>query len=330
MKAAIYEQQGSAKEVLKISEIEVSSPAQGEVRVKLAYSGLNPSDIKTRTGFNNVPMPFPRVIPNQDGSGIIDQVGPGVPVSRIGERVWIYEAQKGRAFGTSAEYIVLPSKNAISLPEQASLEVGACLGVPALTAHRCLYADGNIKDHWILVQGGAGVVGSAAILLAKLGGAKVITTVSRAEQEEVVRDLGADFIINRKNENVAERVQSITSGKGVARIVEVDLMANLEIDLKCLAVNGTVSAYATENPNASLEIPFLSSMLKGYVFRFVFVYAMSDEAHQDAIEEVNKCLSTGRYLPKIAKTFRLESIAEAHEAQEENRFIGKILIALNC
>ncbi|MGK7246754.1 zinc-binding dehydrogenase [Buttiauxella agrestis] len=142
-------------------------------------------------------------------------VGSGVTAERIGQKVWVYEAQSGRAFGTAAQYVVIPSQNAVVLPDNISFETGACLGIPAMTAHRCLFADGDLRGKWVLIQGGAGAVGTAAILLSKWAGARVITTVSRPEQEDVVRKLGADIIVNRHTEDVAERVKQATGGFGV-------------------------------------------------------------------------------------------------------------------
>ncbi|MFP3507579.1 alcohol dehydrogenase catalytic domain-containing protein, partial [Burkholderia sp. SIMBA_062] len=167
-----------------------------EVRVRVHVSGLNPTDVKARTGFSTA-MPYPRIIPHQDGAGIIDAIGVNVPANRLGERVWIYEAQYGRAAGTAAEFVVVPSDHAIHLPDNVSFEVGASLGIPALTAHRCLFSDGDLKSKRVLVHGGAGVVGTAAILLAKWAGAWVIASVTNAEQVTIARENGADQIVDR-------------------------------------------------------------------------------------------------------------------------------------
>ena len=184
MKAAYYEKKGPAAKVLMIGDQPEPQPSAGEVRVKVQVSGINPTDTKLRGGWDGVKdMPFPRIIPHQDGAGVIDRVGAGVPPSRVGERVWIYEAQRGRAFGTCAEYVAVPADNAVALPESASFETGACLGIAGMTAHRCLFQDGGIQGQAVLVAGGAGAVGQAAIQLAKWAGARVVATVSRAEQE---------------------------------------------------------------------------------------------------------------------------------------------------
>jgi NADPH:quinone reductase-like Zn-dependent oxidoreductase len=328
MKAAYYERQGPAREVLIVGELPDPEPGPGQVRVRIHFSGVNPSDIKGRSGFAGAPMRFPRIVPHQDGAGVIDRVGAGVPESRIGERVWLYEAQIGRPAGTAADYTVVPSINAVPMPDGVPFDVGACLGVAAMTAHRCLFADGKLDGTWVLVQGGAGAVGTAAILLANWAGAQVATTISRPEQEVVVRRAGADVIINRRTDNVPARVRDATGNAGVARIVDVDLAANVAADLACLAPNGTVSAYATDNPDALLSVPFLTTMLRGLVFRFVYVYLMPAEAHSDAIRDINACLAADAYQPEIALRLPLDRIAEAHEAQASGRAVGKILIEI--
>src|SRR5277367_4893463 len=277
MKAAYYDRQGPAREVLIVGELPDPQPEPGQVRVKVHVSGLNPSDIKGRSGFAGAPMRFPRIVPHQDGAGVIDRVGSGVPESRIGERVWLYEAQIGRPAGTAAEYTIVPSINAVPIPDGIPFDVAACLGVAAMTAHRCLFADGDLRDRWVLVTGGAGAVGTAAILLAKWAGAHVATTVSRAEQEAVARRAGADVIINRRTDDVPARIREATANAGVARIVDVNLVDNLPADLGCLAPNGVVSAYATDDPDAIMSVPFLPAMLRGIVFRFVYVYGMPAE-----------------------------------------------------
>lgn len=328
MRAAFYDRQGAAHDVLQIAELPDPTPGPGDVRVRIHVSGLNPTDLKSRTGFNGMQLAYPRIIPHHDGAGVIDQVGLGVSAKRVGERVWIYEGQHGRPSGTAAEFCVLPSANAVPLPADASFEVGACLGIAALTAHRCLFADGDLRGRWILVQGGAGAVGIAAILLAKWAGANVIATVGRAEQDAVVRRLGADVVINRKTEDVKAKVLEVSGGLGVERIVDVDLISNIETDMACLAACGVISAYATEVPTAEVRFPFLRAMFKGAVVRMVFVYTMGEQAHRDAIRDINACISAGKYNPEIGLRVPLERIADAHQALETASVIGKILVLL--
>lgn len=325
MRAAYYERQGKASEVLRLAEFPDPQPAPGEVRVRIHASGVNPSDIKARTGFSG-PAKFPLVIPHQDGAGVIDAVGAGVAATRIGERVWLYEAQYQRAFGTAAEYAIVPTQQAITLPDNCSFEVGACLGVPALTAHRCLFADGELKGRAVLVHGGAGAVGTAAILLAKWAGAWVATTVSSPAQAEAARRAGADIVIDRWSQDVAKIVRSETDMRGVDRIVDVSLQDNLEIDLQCLAHGGVISAYAVQTASDHLPLPLLRAMIAGSAFRFVYIYTVPAAAKLAAVSAIGQCLADGAYAPTIGLRLPLERIVEAHEAQESGRVIGKIIV----
>jgi NADPH:quinone reductase-like Zn-dependent oxidoreductase len=328
MQAAYYDKQGSAREVLIVGDLPDPHPGAGEVRVRVVASGINPSDIKTRTGFGGKAMAFGRIVPHQDGAGMIDAVGAGVSETRIGERVWIYMAQWNRAFGTAAEFVVVPSAQAVTLADNVSFEIGASLGVPAMTAHRCLFADGDLRGKRVLVQGGAGAVGNAAILFAKWASAWVSATVSRAEQAVVARAAGADLVINRHEADVSQAIRSATGGHGVDRIVDVDVSANIEVAMSCLARDGVVSAYSTESPQAKLAIPFFPALLGGFSFRFVYVYTMPEAAMRQATEEISACAASGAYVPQIAKTYALDAVADAHEFQESGKAVGKILVRL--
>jgi NADPH:quinone reductase-like Zn-dependent oxidoreductase len=326
MKAAYYERQGPARDVLVVGHMQTPKPGPGEVRVRVHFSGVNPTDIKGRDGFAG-PMQFPLVIPHQDGAGRIDAVGPGVSKDRVGERVWIYEAQHGRPHGTAAEYVVVPGANAVKLPDNVFLEIGACLGIPALTAHRCLFADGHLQGRRVLVQGGAGAVGTAAILLAKWAGAWVATTVSNAVQAVVATTAGADLVIPRKTTDVAAAVLSATHNAGVDRIVDVNIAANLDIDFACLADGGVISAFAVNRPDESLALPLLKAMIKGALFRFVFTYTTPQEAKAQAIADITACLEAGAYHPAIGLSVPLDHIIDAHEEQERG-VLGKVLVDL--
>ena len=328
MKAAFYERQGDAKDVLQVGALIDPTPGPGEVRVSIRVSSVNPTDLKARAGYGGAPMAFPRIIPHQDGAGIVDAVGEGVPVSRVGERVWIYEAQAGRPSGTAAQFTIVPAERAVPLPDNVPFETGACLGIPALTAHRCLFADGDIRGKRVLIQGGAGAVGNAAILLAKWAGAWVATTISRPEQADVARAAGADLIINRRTDDIAAVIQLATGGSGVDRIVEVDLAANIQANLACIATNGVISSYAAGDPKSAVALPVLKAMLKAVVVRFVFVYSVPSEAKQEGVDALTACLEAGVYKPTIAARYPLEEIAGAHEAQESGKLIGKILITI--
>ncbi len=324
-----YERKGLAAKVLTPGILPDPEPGPGEVRVKVHFSGLNPTDTKLRSGWDgNMEMPFPRIVPHQDGSGVIDKTGPGVPQSRKGERVWIYEAQRGRAFGTAAEYVALPAENAVRLPEGASFETGACLGIAGMTAHRCLFQDGGIQGQTVLVSGGGGAVGHAAIQLAKWAGARVVATVSRGEQERIAREAGADLVVNRKTEEVAARIKEFTRGAGVDRVVEVAFEANLDLNRAVLKANGTISTYSSGAAESAPRIPFSPVMRQGITVHFILVYVMSREAHWAAANDMNAAVEAGRYHPHVARVFKLDQLAEAHDAQESGKTVGKIIIAL--
>jgi NADPH:quinone reductase len=325
VKAAYYEQLGNAKDVLKIGEIDVPELGANDVLVKVRASGINPSDVKQRSGWGGLTMRYPRVIPHNDGAGIIEAAGEGVPQSRIGERVWIYEATLPRQFGTAAEYVVVPSEQAVFLPENTDFAAGACLGVPAMTAHHCVFKDGAVTGKMVLVAGGAGAVGNYAIQLAKWGGATVISTVSSAEKAEIAKTAGADYIVNYKAEDVVARIKEIAGGKGVDRIIEVDFAGNLEINLKAIARNGTIATYASDS-NATPQIPVYSLIYKNLTVHYVLVYAMDKAAHQQAAADITTCLKAGVLRHVIAGRFGLDEIAAAHELQESGSAIGNLVL----
>ena len=329
MRAAYYEKKGPAAKVLMIGDQPEPQPAAGEVRVKVQVSGINPTDTKLRGGWDGaMEMPFPRIIPHQDGAGVIDRVGAGVPQSRLGERVWIWEAQRGRAFGTCAEYVAVPADSAVALPESASFETGACLGIAGMTAHRCLFQDGGVQGQTVLVAGGAGAVGQVAIQLAKWGGARVVATVSRAEQEKVAREAGADLVVDRKSGDPAGRIRAFARGAGIDRVVEVAFEANLELNRAVLKANGVISTYSSGPPDSAPRIPFTAVMRQGITVHFILVYVMPREAHQTAARDLNAALEAGRYRPHVARVFALGETPAAHEAQESGATVGKLLVRL--
>jgi NADPH2:quinone reductase len=329
MKAAWYESKGAAREVLRVGERPEPQPLAGEVRVRVHMSAVNPSDTKSRGGQRVKEMPFPVVIPHQDGAGVIDAVGEGVDRARIGERVWIYEANLGRPFGTAAEFTTVPAHKAVRLPEGVGFDVGACLGIPVMTAHRCVYADGPIEGRTVLVQGGAGAVGYYAVQIAKLGGAaKVIATVSRDEQAERALEAGADAVVNRRSENVVERVRELGgSDSPLDRVVEVAFGANLADDLALLKPGGVIATYASDAvPEPA--VPFWPMLAKDLTVRFVLVYAMPDEAHDQAARWMTAALEKGSLRHQVFDTFALEDIASAHEATESMTNVGKVLVRI--
>lgn len=328
MQAVWYERKGPAREVLQFGELPTPQPGPGEVRVRVHVSAVNPSDTKQRGGARgNITMPFPRVVPHQDGAGVVDAVGAGVDEARIGQRVWIYEATLGRPHGTCAQYTVVPAHKAVPLPDKASFADGACMGIPAMTAHRCVLADGPVLGKTVLVHGGAGAVGFYAVQIARLAGAqRVIATVSRDEQAQQARLAGAHEVINYRGEDVVARVQAITGeAQGVDRVVEVAFGSNLAVNLPLLRAGGVIAAYASDAvPDPA--IPFWPMLAKDLTVRFVLVYAMPRAAHDDAAMFINAALSANELRHQVYRTFAMSDAAAAHEATESMSHVGKVLL----
>jgi len=327
MKACWYERTGPAKDVLQFGDMPTPEPGPGEVRVKVMVSAVNPSDTKGRSGWRGRGMTSPRVIPHQDGSGVIDKLGAGVAGRRVGERVWLYMCQRGKPFGSAAEYTVVPAERAVSLPDHVSFEEGACLGIPAMTAHRALHQDGDIKGQAVLVQGGAGAVGFYAVQLAKLAGAKVvIATVSRDEQAAQARRAGADHIVNYKTERVAERVAALVGQKPpLDRIVEVALGANIDADVEMLRPNGVIAAYSSDAVPEP-KLPFVHMLVKDLTVHTLIIYEVPQAARDAAARDINKALNDRKLVHQIAEVYPFERMAAAHDRMEEGRAIGKLLI----
>jgi NADPH2:quinone reductase len=328
MKAAWYERKGPPGEVFVVGEMPDLSPAPGEVLIEIHSSGINPSDIKGRGGARgNNTMPFPRIIPHQDGAGVIVAVGDGVAPTRIGERVWVYEAQLGRPFGTAAQYAAVPAAKAVPLPDNTNFEEGACLGVAALTAHRCVFADGPVTGRTVLITGGAGAVGFYAIQFAKHGGATVVATVSSAAQAEIAMRAGADFAINRREQDVAaEAARLLGMGERcIDRVVDVAFGENLDTTLRLLKPDGIIATYSSDAvPEPTL--PYWPLVMLNATVRFVLVYVMDEQAHADAVAMTSAGLREGWLKHNVAATFPLERIAEAHELLEIRGAAGKIII----
>ena len=327
MKAVWYEKFGEARDVLKFGEMETPKPKHGEVLVRVHYSGVNPSDVKRRRGTSAMATELPRVIPHNDGAGVIESVGDNNLSSRNGERVWIYEAQINREFGTAAEYCTVPDHLAVPLPESAGFELGASLGVPAMTAHRCVFSSGSVQDSTILVTGGAGSVGNYAIQLAKWGGARVIATVSSKEKTDVAKRAGADFVVNYREENVSKRIMEITQERGVDRVVEVSLGSNLTDDIRVLKKDGVIAAYASDSVREP-PFPFYQAFQKNIVVYSMLLYTMSRRAHEQAVSDITTCLRESGLSANIGKIYSLEETVKAHEDVESGKVIGKVLIRL--
>jgi len=312
----------AAREVLRVGDQPDPVPGRGEVRVRLHASAVNPSDVKARAG--NRPVIPPRVIPNSDGAGEIDRVGGGVSKRWLRQRVWTYNGQWQRASGTSAQYIALPAELAVPLPRKLNWAQGACLGIPVMTAHRCLFADGPIRGMTVLVAGGAGVVGHYAVQLARWASARVIATVSSPEKAAHARKGGAHATIDYRTENVAERLDALTRGKGVDRVVDVELGINLPTYEKMLRPAAMIATYAA----AAAQDSVLPSGLRqrNITVRMVFVYTMPDAAKRQAIADIGRWIATGRPQFAIAARFPLTEIAAAHETVESGKKIGHVIL----
>jgi NADPH:quinone reductase len=325
MRAAFYETNGPADAVLKVGEIDTPEPGAGEVRVKLKTSGVNPSDVKSRMGLTRK-ISFPRVIPHSDGAGSIDAVGDGVPQSRLGERVWIWNGQWKRPFGTAAEYIVLPSAQAVRLPDKVSFEAGACLGIPAMTAFHAVELAAATKETTVLVSGGAGSVSQYVIELAKARGAKVITTISSPEKAKIARECGADHTIDYKREDVGERIAEFTDKRGVDAIIEMDIAANAKLIPAVLKPRGSIVIYGTGAIEAT--IPAQWCLVSSTRLQFFLVYELDPTRREHVIHGVNRALEHGILSNRTAPPFPLEKIVVAHQSVEDGGATGNVIVAL--
>lgn len=328
MKAAWYERQGPARAVLTVGEMPDPRPEPGEVRVRVSASGVNPGDVKKRQDAFGVGMPFPRVIPHSDGAGRIDLVGEGVPASRVGERVWCFGAQTYRPFGTAAEYVVVPSGQAVPLPSGASLEQGACLGIPGLTAHRAVHVAGPVEGRTLLVQGGGGAVGSCAVALARHAGAHVIATARSERDGSVAAQAGAHDVVRADGLSADELVEHVRgrAPDGVHHVVEVAFHANVATDERLLAPGGSIAAYATGE--AEPRIPFWPLVFKNTRVFFLGSDDFPAEAKSAAALGLNEALAAGWRGFEIAARFPLDSIADAHEFVEGPPRGGRVVVTV--
>jgi len=327
MKAAFYTGYGAARAVLEIGELPEPQPGPGEVRVRVRFSGINPSDCNRRLGIRDRPG-HPLIIPHSDGSGEIDAVGESVSPSRLGEKVWIWNAQRGRPFGTAAEYVALPSRQAVTLPPGATLEDGASFGVPAMTAYYSLFDDGPLEGKDVLITGGAGAVGFYAVQFAKLAGARtLIATVSSDEKARMAASAGAPLVINYRTADVAGRIMEATGGRGVDHISEVDFGGNLTTTLAVMKVGCAIGAYASKGAPEP-AVPFYPLLFNNVVVRFIQCYAMPDDIRERAHADLARWSAKGTLKHLPTKVMALEEVAAAHELVEQSGFIGKVMLRL--
>ena len=325
MRAIVYDRIGPAREVLRLEDLPTPVPGPGEVRVRIRWSSVNPSDVKTRSGFRTSVLPFARITPHSDGMGVIDAVGDGVDAARIGRRVWVWNAAWGRPFGTAAEFICLPQRQAVDLPDGVDDEAGACLGIPALTALHAVLTEGGVAGKTVLVAGGAGAVGHYAVQFAsRLGAARVIATVSSDAKAEHARRAGADATLNYRTEPVAERVRELTAGRGVDRVIEVDLAANATLNLDILRPGGECVVYGSGAH--VMNLPFAPLIAKNIALRFFIVYNLDDADRARAEAVLQRMLERSELEHAIAERVPLARMAEAHEIVEQGRAIGNVVV----
>lgn len=321
MRAAFYDRQGPAGDVLKLGELDTPQPAPGEVLVRVHASGCNPSDVKLRAGSR--PMGAARIIPHSDGAGVITSVGAGVDPSRVGQRVWLWNAQWQRPFGTCAEYIAIAADQAMSLPDTVSFAQGACLGIPAMTACRCVFADGSVAGRTVLISGGAGSVARYAIQMAKIDGARVISTASSPEKAEIARAAGADHVVDYRCADAARQIQELTGG--IDHAVELEFGANADLLAAVMRQNGTIAAYGSAADPAP-TMPFMPMMFKDLTLRMVLVYVLTPEARADTLARLGSFLETGQLSHAVAAEFPLDRTAEAHELVESAERRGTVVV----
>jgi NADPH2:quinone reductase len=320
MKAALYREYGSAVDTLRVEDVDRPEPGPGQVRVRMQISGINPTDWKSRSGATPRPIEVFQV-PHHDGTGVIDAVGPGVDAGRVGERVWTWMAAAGNQWGTAAQWSVLPARRAVPLPDGATAELGASLGVPAMTAHRALFADGPVEGKNVLVAGGAGAVGHYAIELAKFYGARVVTTVSGPAKAELAAKAGADLVVNYNDADAADKVRAFAPE--MDRIIELALGANLKLDLAVSGPRTHIVDYAAEATDPVL--PVRRCMSANLTLRFILLYGIPAEAADQAVADISRALQAGALSELPVTRFDLDQVAAAHDAVEAGA-VGKVVV----
>jgi NADPH:quinone reductase len=326
MQAITYTTYGAARDVLSMVDMTCPDPGPGEVRVDLEYSGVNPSDVKSRARARagGTALPYPAIIPHSDGSGVISAIGPGVSPDRIGQRVWIWNGQWKRAFGTAAQQITLPADQAVPLPDNVDFATGAVLGIPGLTACFSVFSNGDVAGKTLLVQGGAGTVGYLAVQLAKWGGARVIATargagIARAKQA------GADAVVEIGGDDLAAQILAANDGKLVDHIVEVEFGVNIATDAEVIAENGHIAAYGSAL-DMTPTVPFFPLLFKAVTVQIALVYILTPSQRADTLSRLTRALTEGALTCPIERIYPMSDCAAAHEAVEAGGRAGAILI----
>ncbi|CAM3344572.1 Phthiocerol synthesis polyketide synthase type I PpsC [Bordetella sputigena] len=326
MRAALYSRNGPARDVLQVTDLPTPEPGPGEVRVKLAVSGVNPSDVKSRAGGRPVTQGY--VVPHSDGAGVIDRVGSGVAASRVGERVWVWNGQWQRPMGTAAEYIALPADQAVPLPDGVSFEAGACMGIPGLTAMRGVMLLGDLAGKTVLVTGGASGVGYYAAQMAHLRGARVITTVGSAEKASLLQRVGVTDNILYKQESVADRLLEMTAGRGVDAVIDMDFSTTAAlIPAGAVAAHGVIAVYGS-NQRGDIPLNFAACLPRSLSLHFYLVYDLLARVRRETVDALDDLLRRGELAHLVAPAFSLDDIVGAHEAVESGRVVGNVVVAL--
>jgi NADPH2:quinone reductase len=324
VKAVWYDCQGAASDVFNVGELPDPTPGPGDVRVRVAFSGINPGDTKKRRGWLGSSMPFPRVVPHSDGAGVVDSVGTGVDPGRVGRRVWVYGAQSYRAFGTAAELVVVPSSQAIDLPDDVSDELGACLGIPGITAHRAVFADGPVQNKTIVVHGALGGVGSLAAQLAHWGGATTIGTVRRQADIAEAELLPLDHVVSLDGPDPSDHIRSVAPN-GVTRIVEVDFSGNIDLDAAIASNNTVIAAYATHENRPTF--PFWPMLFDNVTIRLFGSDDFSATAKRQATTDLTTIAP--QLVLRIGEPLPLAAAAQAHDRVDAGGR-GRVLLAIGA
>lgn len=325
MQSISYNRFGAAADVLTFQTFDTPAPTAGEVTVRMAFSGVNPSDTKSRAGTSGAAKPpFEHVIPHSDGSGVIEAVGAGVDNGRIGTRVWIWNGQWQRAFGTASTHITLPSEQAVQLPDAVTLETGAILGIPGLTAAEAVFGGGDVKGKTLLISGGGGTVGYLAVQLAVWAGATVITTCSPRDMERV-KATGAHTVLDYRSESLAADILAVNSGALVDRILEVEFGANVTMNAEVIGINGTIAAYGSQI-EMTPTLPFRPLLFKAVTLDVILIYLLPLPDRLERIEVLHRALTEGALTCPIAQIYPLAECAAAHDAVSAGGREGAVLV----
>jgi NADPH2:quinone reductase len=324
MLASWYDEQGSAADVLRVGELPDPQPGPGEVRVRVTVSGVNPGDTKKRRGWLGSSMPYPRVIPHSDAAGVVDAVGDGVDARQVGQRVWVFGAQSYRPFGTAAQFTVVPENLAVPLPDHLGDEVGASLGIPGITAHRTVFADGPVDGKLVLVHGVLGGVGSLAAQLARWGGATVLATVRRSADLTHVDPAVVSHAVALDQDDPAAEIRA-NAPRGVDRIIEVSLSDNADLDNAVAAVDAVIAAYATRSDRT--EIPFWPLLFNNVTLRLLGSDDFPTEAKRQAVRDLTAAAAVGALNIAIGDRYPLEDIAKAHDRVDAGGH-GRVLVTV--